>query len=162
MTAGQQQFLKLVNELATSLSSSHLTTKQQTSEDRIEELREAFRNALQGPWNYADTNHALGWDPTTEGLYALSDTSPSKAGPRSVRAGIWLAFEALPLFPAVPQHRKLCTTGFDLRDDMFTWPIWEPPISIDTLRVWLGSPELVHEHPDMATLRLRGIQAVLR
>lgn len=106
MTAGQQRFLKSARDIADSLDPRQLASKRQTSDDRRNELRETYHAALTGPWLYQDAFHSLGWDPTTEGLYALSDSSPSEAGARSVRAAVWLAFESLPLFPSVPIGRR--------------------------------------------------------
>jgi len=106
MTAGQQRFLKSVREVANSLDPQQRASKRQSPEDRLAELREAYAIALHGPWTYKDSNHSLGWDPATEGLYALSDVSPSKSGPSSIRAAVWLAFESLPLFPSVPGGKR--------------------------------------------------------
>ncbi len=161
MTAGQQRFLKSVKEVADSLDPRGRSAKRQTAQDRRTELRQAYETALSGPWTYRDTQHSLGWDPTTEGLHALSDISPSEARPKSVRAAVWLAFESLPLFPAVPSRKRLHTTGFDANGSRLTWPLWEPAISVDTLRVLLGSLELCAEPPATRELDLRGVRVVL-
>lgn len=162
MTAGQQRFLSSVGEIANSLDPQQRAGKRQSEHERLGELRGAYTIALQGPWTYADSNHSLGWDPATEGLYALSDVSPSESGPRSVRAAVWLAFESLPLFPSVPVGNRLRTTSFDIKSTSFKWPIWTQPMTIETLTVILGSNELQQEPPDTQVLRVRGIQAIMR
>lgn len=162
MTAGQQRFLKASVELSKSLDPSERRTARQTQDQRLEELNSVWRETLDGPWTYSDDIHSLGWDPTTEGLYALSDRSPSAAGPRSVRGAVWLAFESLPLFPSLPVRKKLHTTGFDSDSQQFTWPIWQPPISLDALRMWLAAPELTEPEPGMRQLQRRGICALFR
>jgi hypothetical protein len=162
MTAGQQRFLKLCAVLSNSLDPTEKRTSRQTNEQRLEELNAAWRETLNGPWTYSDDTHSLGWDPTTEGLYALSDRSPSASGARSVRGAVWLAFESLPLFPSVPVRKKLQTTGFDVDAKHFTWPVWRPSISLHTLHTWLAAPELVEPKPDMPRLKRRGFSALFR
>jgi len=168
MTAGQQRFLKTVKELAASLDPEQRATRRQTETDRVTELRSAYETALLGPWTYEDSQHSLGWDPATEGLHALSDKSPSAAGPSSVRAAVWLAFESLPLFPAVPNGKRLHTTGFDANGLHFYWPIWEAAISWETLSALVSSPEL-YDSPKTAestqkwrkSLSLRGVRVLM-
>ncbi|MEX1027986.1 MAG: hypothetical protein WD049_08275 [Candidatus Paceibacterota bacterium] len=162
MTAGQQRFLKSAKDIADSLDPNQLASKRQKKEARMQELGEAYRVALNGPWPYQDDYHSLGWDPATEGLYALSDSSPSDAGARSVRAAVWLAFESLPLFPSVPIANRLHTTGFDRSGRAFSWPIWEPPIGLETLRIMLGSTEFDDSAKNVSILQARGICTVMR
>ena len=162
MTAGQQRFLKSALELSVSLDPQRRSSKRQTEEQRHAELVETWREAICGTWKYSDSHHSLGWDPTTEGLYALSDRSPSAAGASSVRTAVWLAFESLPLFPCVPGERKLLTTGFDQHDESFLWPVWESPITLDSVRALIGSPEITASKLNMAALRRRGIAALFR
>lgn len=162
MTAGQQRFLKSAKDIADSLDPNQLASKRQKSNARRKELRETYHSALVGPWMYQDSFHSLGWDPATEGLYALSASSPSESGARSVRAAVWLAFESLPLFPSVPVGSRLHTTGFDRSGMALSWPIWEPPISLDTLRILLGSAELQDSAENIVALRARGVRAILR
>lgn len=162
MTAGQQRFLKVVKEIANSLDPTGRATKRQSESDRRQELQAAFCTALVGPWTYKDSSHSLGWDPSTEGLHALSDRSPSDAGPTSVRAAVWLAFESLPLFPAVPESRVLHTTGFNKSGSQLSWPIWQSPISIETLRCLVSLPELHERQIDTKQLAQRGVSVVMR
>lgn len=57
---------------------------------------------------------------------------------------VWLAFQALPLFPVVPPGRRAMTTGSTSRgkSEQFTWPVWSVRLSIDEVRVLLGPPDL--------------------
>ncbi len=157
MTAGQQKFIKSVRELAKSLDPACLRTARQTQEARQRECEAAFSEALFGPWCYRDSEHSLGWDPSTEALHALSAVAPTTAGPSSVRAAVWLAFESLPLFPCFAENGQLLTTGFDDRNEWFSWPIWHEPISLCALRSLIVAPL-----NDTFELTARGIVAVYR
>jgi hypothetical protein len=104
---------------------------------------DAIREALIGPWQYQDGEHALGWDPQTQRLHALRHKVPaSDTANRSVRAAVFLASQALPLFPCFAVNARLRTTGFHRQDgeDWFSWPIWRQPISLNTLRSLLALP----------------------
>lgn len=140
MTAGQQRFLRSIRQLAESIDPTKRRTRKQTTEMRVDQCKAAFAEALFGPWRYQDSEHALGWDPTTEALYALSAIAPTAAGPSSVRAAVWLAVESLPLFACLPTKNKLLTTGFDDAGKEFRWPIWTTPISLDNLKTLLEMP----------------------
>jgi hypothetical protein len=146
MTSGQQSFLSIALELVESFR-----------KDSAEKLNEA----LFGPWLYRDKQHALGWDPAAERMYALRHKAPTSEPAKSVSAAIRLALEALPLFPVFPsQSGRLNTTGFvrHNRENVFQWPIWETSIGIDTLRTLLTTSEL----EDSETLTHRGIAAIYR
>jgi hypothetical protein len=152
MTSGQMRFLKSVLALAEGLQ---------------EDSTDAFKEAIFGPWTYQDTEHSLGWDPNTERMAALRHISPSKDKKfRSVRAAVWLAAESLPLFPTVPVETirglRLETTGFKRqnRDYVFRWPVWEPPITVDTLKCLLASRFLHNDPVDRIDLARRGVVAV--
>jgi hypothetical protein len=141
LTSGSQHFLKSICVLA----GSPLT-------------REAVEEALIGPWKYRDTHHALGWDPLTQRLHALRGKLPEKdKEKRSVRAAVFLASQALPLFRCFAVGRGLRTTGFHHveGDDWFAWPVWSEPIALDTLRSLLSQPI-------GAELQQRGVSVVYR
>jgi hypothetical protein len=74
---------------------------------------EAFAEALWGPWRYRDRGHTLGWDPDGERQHAYEAHAPDKSPPVRVRAAVWLAFEALPLFPTAAVAGRLHVGGFD-------------------------------------------------
>ncbi|MBI4612489.1 MAG: hypothetical protein HY720_02660 [Planctomycetes bacterium] len=120
--------------------------------------RAAVEEAMMGPWKYQDDHHSLGWDPQAQRLHALRGKIPEKdKASRSVRAAVFLASQALPLFPCFAVRRRLRTTGFHRHDedDWFAWPIWREPISLDTLRSLLA-------HPFHSDLRERGVEVVYR
>jgi hypothetical protein len=163
MTSGQQKFLKEVGHLAQRLATGiQLGRHRKSTED-------LFREALLGPWLYQDPQHSLGWDPTAERLHALRAQSPTKEASAGVAAAVWLAFEALPLFPCFLSEMVLATTGFvthgtNWRDSVthLTWPLWTCPAPVDTLRSLLSLPDLAAEKPHLHELRQRGIVAVFR
>jgi hypothetical protein len=84
----------------------------------------------------------LGFDPNTEAIYALAASAPGDEKPVSTRAAVWLAIEALPLFPVVPVKGRLHTRGFDLKGTTFRWPIWNGELAVDALRAALGLSDL--------------------
>ena len=75
-----------------------------------------------------------------------------------------LAVEALPLLPTAPVGRRLDTTGFSRRDGriFFSWPIWTPPIDLDTLKSLLALSMLQDREPKHAQLEKMGVVEVYR
>jgi hypothetical protein len=150
LTSGNQGFLERVLVLAGK------PAKSKGKPDHLSE--DAVREALLGPWLYRDEHHALGWDPETQRLHALRHKLPEKDKEnRSVRAAVFLATQALPLFPCFAIGRSLYTTGFhhDDGEDWFSWPIWRAPLSLDTLRSLLA-------YRFTADLQRRGVELVYR
>jgi hypothetical protein len=163
MTSGRQEFLKEARTLAARLAKGIKIGRRNKSP------QEMAREALFGPWKYEDPQHSLGLDPATERLHALRARSPTKDTNEGVTAAVWLAFEALPLFPCFLSRGALATTGFHThgrtrrdRTTWLTWPVWESPVSLDTLRSLLSLPELAVEEPPLRQLRARGVCAVFR
>ncbi len=163
MTSGQQEFPGEARMLAERLSKGISIGRRKKSP------AEMFREALFGPWKYEDPQHSLGWDPSTERLHALRAESPTKEGSEGIAAAIWLAFEALPLFPCFRSEGRLTTTGFPTfasrgrwRTAYFTWPIWTHPAPLCTVRSLLSLGELWQERPPARELRARGVEAVFR
>ncbi len=118
--------------------------------------------ALFGPWRQQDDVFAMGWNCEAERLHAHEALAPTKLKHGSVIGAIWLAYESLPLFPTASVAGKLATTAFDAQGGAFTWPIWETPLELMTVRSLLGLAELTMARPPLASLRLRGIRAVYR
>jgi hypothetical protein len=150
MTSGQQQFLALV----AALTQDFRHNAQRTSE--------AFAEALWGPWRYRDRGHALGWDPETERRHAYEAQSPTKTPAFSVRAAVWLGFEALPLFPTATVAGCLHVGGFDGDCQYLSWPIWEAPLAFSTVRSLLSLADLTRLHPPIERLHAMGIRCVYR
>jgi len=163
MTSGQQKFLKMAKTLAGRLAKGIKLDR------RKKEPEEMFREALFGPWLYQDSQHSMGWDPSTERLHALRAKRPSDDESEGVTAAVWLAFEALPLFPCFLCDGVLVTTGFHTRGltrrertTSLTWPVWSSFVSLDTLRSLLSLPELAEEELPVRELRARGVEEVFR
>lgn len=150
LTSGNQRLLKSIRAVAGERESGD-GNNQLLSE-------EAVREALFGPWQYRDDHHALGWDPSTQRLHALRHKLPEQDKTnRSVRAAVFLASQALPLFPCFAVGRKLRTTAFHRYEDhdWFAWPIWRDPISLETLQSLLVQAFT-------ADLKHRGVEIVYR
>lgn len=167
LTSGNQSLLKSVRDLAAILANaaSLPTSPTKKQQDAHDAAHASFREALINRWLYKDDDHSLGWDPTAQRLHALRNMVPEQdKSNRSVRAAVFLASQALPLFPVFCSQGRPRTTGFARaplghdaasrqrpraagpshtadRDDYFTWPVWgDRPISLDTLRTLLAQP----------------------
>jgi hypothetical protein len=91
--------------------------------------------------------------------------NPSQDASTTVRGANRLAVEGIPLFPTIGVNGRLETTGFTghkSHDTFWSWPIWEPPISLETCRSVLSLKELTADFPNPAELRARGITVVYR
>lgn len=152
---GHQYFLKTVRNIVRQTGTSHLY------------------KALFEPWRYDDPlrNLSLRWDPLEDRRHALRWRDPSKDSDRessgSMLGAYRLAVEALPLFPTLQVGRRVQTVGFtDLGggEAYFTWPIWEPPISLDVCRSLFTLKELCQasEPQIREELARRGIVEVFR
>jgi hypothetical protein len=150
LTSGNQRLLTNFRVLA---------GEPKQKEGKVQPFTEdAVREALLGPWQYRDDDHSLGWDPQTQRLHALRHKVPEQDKTnRSVRAAVFLASQALPLFPCFAVGGQIRTTGFhrDDGDDWFAWPIWRDAISLDTLRSLIA-------HPFDNDLRSRGVEVMYR
>lgn len=169
MTAGQQKFLAAIRS---TLEGMTTLPKPKGKAAPVDPAPAFVDEALYGPWRRKDDVHALGWDPSGEGLGAFTPDAPAKMPNESVRAAVWLAFEALPLFPvfAVPStwRPRLETTGFHREDgeQALVWPVWRPAITLDAVRVLLGHPDLPAAvsagRGASRALAARGVTAVCR
>jgi len=158
MTSGQMKFLKEMRAITATLASP---PKREEAP-----LAERIQTALTGQWHYADNQHSLGWDPTNEPIHALGAYDPSGAGKQtSVRELVYLAAEALSLFPVFARFGRLRTTGFhpdENRQSWFHWPIWEPELSLRSVRSLLQLSDLARPSENELQLRTRGIRSVYR
>jgi hypothetical protein len=136
------------------------TARALAKEARAEHLREA----LFGPWRYADKSQSFRWDPDDAKEYALRWRDPSVGGVSSVWGANRLAFEALPLFPTVPRGRRLRTTGFATRNRAheFTWPVWAQWAGLDTVRSLVSLRAIQEATPDRQDLAAMGVADVFR
>jgi hypothetical protein len=146
-TAGQQNFLEMVDQLAEGVKREH-----------VEE-------ALSGPWRYESELPVLRWDVSGERLYALLASDPAGEKAQGVPGADWLAFQALPLFPCFPEATlggtaRVLTTAFEGhgKDFVFRWPLWTVPATLSTVRSLLAGA--THEL-SAEERRARGIAIVL-
>jgi hypothetical protein len=147
--AGHQYFLKTMRDLV------DLTTDEQ------------IRNALFEPWMPNDKRLGMRWDACENRPNALRWRDPSKETVLTVRGANRVAIEALPLFPVVGDNRNVNTTGFTFpprRNPRFSFPIWDSPITLDTVRSLLAYELIQQEVLSGPRLHLSGlgIQVVYR
>ncbi len=116
-TAGQQPFLKMVDELRRGIGTADL------------------RSALLGPWTGLSTLPSLSWDATVARQYALRAGNPSKEKRGSVPAANWLGVVGLSFFPVMVLRRRLVTTRVvgGWKDAVLSWPLWSPAASSRTV-----------------------------
>ena len=128
---------------------------------------EHFHKALFNTWDYSDVKLGLRWDPEEDRRYALRWGNPSDTNKNPIMT-MWganrLAVEALALLPAVPDRRRLETTGFVQRERamLFTWPIWECAVSREVARSLLALGEIQESDPGRTELRAMGVAEVYR
>jgi hypothetical protein len=129
---------------------------------------EKIRAALFEPWKYQDEKLSMRWDPIDDRRYALMDRDPTASDNKSQT--VWmanlLAYRSLALYPTAAISRRtgiiaLGTTGW-IESDSFTWPIWNQPAAIDSIRSVLQLSELTRTEPDTLILFERGIVAAFR
>jgi hypothetical protein len=108
---------------------------------KMRPTREQFREALFGPWLYADRANPLGLDPETVRSGAFTSDDPRVLETVSVLGATWLALQAIPLFP-----------------EQLIWACWEAPLSAPAARLLFASGILETESAEW--LSSRGIYAV--
>jgi hypothetical protein len=150
MTSGRQQFLALVAAIAQEVGQN------------VQGAEESFREVLWGPWRYHDRGHTLGWDPDGERQHAYEAQSPTKTQAVRVKAAVWLAFEALPLFPTVAVAGRLHVGGFDRAHQWLSWPLWDAPLALPTVRSLLSLADLTRPSPPIERLHAMGVRCVYR
>lgn len=147
-TAGQQEFLTMVEELR------HGKARVPgVGPDDLEE-------ALFGPWRYERPLPVLLWDNTSARDYALRASDPSDDKKTGVPGADWLAFRGLPFIRVAPVRDRIETTGCSggWKTGTFRWPIWTFPLRRNVIRSLLSSPELSLLQP--AAMQARGIAVV--
>jgi len=116
--AGQQQFLRMIQELVTGTTSGDL------------------REALVGPWTYSRELPVMGWDATASRDWALRASNPSKDKKTGVPGADWLAVRGLACLPVAPNGSRLHTTGCvgGWKSGSFRWGLWTVPLGLDMAR----------------------------
>jgi hypothetical protein len=145
-TAGQQQFLNMVRDLA-----AHVD-------------RERLHEALCGPWRYDSELPSLSWDSRGERVYAVRATNPSKDKRLGVPGADWLAFLGLVFYPVTrTANGALRTTACDAswKSSAFRWPLWSVPITRNVARSLVADETLIsqrrREKVRAEDLRARGV-----
>ena len=144
---GHQHFLKTMRDLS-----------ERTTADSI-------ARCLFAPWTRGDEHLSLRWDPEEDRRYALRWRAPTREVALTEWGANRLAFEAIPLLPVAPVGTRLATTGFRgtrATDTYFTWPIWDAPVGLDTLRSVLSMADLQEDAPNRGRLAAMGIREVFR
>ncbi|MGA7121349.1 MAG: hypothetical protein WBY94_14690, partial [Polyangiaceae bacterium] len=141
-TAGQQEFLRMADELR----------KGVTHDDLAE--------ALFGPWRYARPLPVLQWDNRQSRDYALRAGDPSKEKKLGVPGADWLAFRGLSFVRVAPRGTSIETAGCrgGWKTGFFRWPIWTVPLTRSVVSSLLTSREVFEADPRV--MRLRGVQVV--
>ena len=144
--SGHQHFLGTLADLRAQVQPSHLA------------------DSLFNTWTHQDRGLSFRWDPSDAREYALRWNDPGPEGVWSQWGANWLAFEALPLFPSQPTTKYLETTGFreSKQFEDFTWPIWEAPLSCDTVKSLVGLKQLCDEDIDRGELIQMGLTEIYR
>jgi hypothetical protein len=151
--AGHQHFLGTIRQIVSDTEVFHIS------------------KTLFSLWQYDDPveKHTMRWDPADDVRYALQWQNPSGDRNRKVAGCVWganrLAIEALPLFVTAPKINSLETTAFTqnrAKGIFLTWPIWESPLSIETLRSLLSLHELQTSKPDRNKLKKIGVVEIFR
>lgn len=124
--------------------------------------------ALFQKWDYLDETLSMRWDPFEDRRYAYQANDPSREGSKTVWMANLLAYRALALFPSAPVKGQLKTTGWSRWKEakkergVFTWPIWDKPIGVDTIRSLLQHLELAKQSPSLKELKPLGVCACFR
>jgi hypothetical protein len=141
-TAGQQEFLGMVNELRKGVN------------------RDDFDEAVFGPWRYARALPVLGWDNSQARDYALRASDPSKEKKLGVPGADWLAVRGLTFVRVAPVGDRITTTGCrgKWKTGFFRWPMWTKPLARTVISSLLTSPEIFDANPRV--LGPRGVPIV--
>lgn len=137
-TAGQQNFLEMIQALRSGIERSH-----------IEE-------GLFGPWRNPVRLPAMGWDVGNSREYALRATNPS-TDPKACQPAVeWLGVRGLRFFPCFAIRGQTVTTAVrgSWKRGRFLWPVWSGWLDRDTVAS-LVAQDLKGLHP--AERRARGI-----
>jgi CRISPR-associated endonuclease/helicase Cas3 len=148
-TAGQQAFIRMLRELRETCTPADL------------------RHSLFSGWHYSATAVSMRWDTQDEkrqyALQAVDPTNSSGNPPLADLGANFLAVEALPLFPLVPD-RWASQPGFD-RDAEgrhWHWPIWTCPLGLDAIRSLLALPLADSEEWPASRRRALGVPTVFQ
>jgi len=174
LTGGSQQ-----NFLETALHLSGFHPKEKTRQQRITSEYH-LRSTLLEVWQFKEPMPGCRWEAQEDRHSALRHARSNKKHeaerkPETVdynglvctqRGANRLGIEAMSCFPLIPGSRRAETTGFRYNKEegrhQFTWPVWECPLTLDSVRVLVAHPELTEERPSHQKLLPLGISGVFR
>jgi CRISPR-associated endonuclease/helicase Cas3 len=147
-TAGPQAFVGMLRELKEGCTAPDL------------------QRSLFTGWRYSTAAVSMRWDTQDEKRqYALQSSDPTKSNnpPIADRGANFLAVEALPLFPLVP-NRGAGQAGFEGKGNgrCWSWPIWTYPVGLDIVRSLLTVPLTDSAEWPGARRREIGVSAVFQ
>jgi hypothetical protein len=174
LTGGsQQEFLK------TALDLSGFSSK---PKDRLERTttEEHLHSTLLDIWQYREPMPGCRWEAQEDRHSALRHARSNKEHKAeegietmgytgsvcTQRGANRLGIEAMACFPLMPGSRRAETTGFrydkEQRRHQFTWPVWECPLTLESVRVLVAHPELTQGKPTHQKLLPLGVSNVFR
>jgi hypothetical protein len=146
-TAGQQQFLNMVRDLALNVDRARLS------------------EAVEGPWRYDSPLPSLSWDSRGDRVYAVRATNTSKDKRLGVPGADWLAFRGLAFYPVMRTDRgTLRTTACnrEWKSSAFRWPLWHASATRNVVRSLVADSTLIAPGAKVrpAELAARGISSL--
>ena len=174
LTGGsQQKFL----ETALHLSGFHPREK-----DKLRRMTtlDHLRSTLLEIWQFKEPMPGCRWDAQEDRHSALRHARSNKKheAERESKAEEYngrictqrganrLGIEAMACFPVIPGSRRAETTGFRYdkveRRHQFTWPIWQRPLTLESVSVLVAHPEIFGEKPSHQKLLPLGVNDVFR
>jgi len=111
---------------------------------------ECLMEALFHPWHRNDPTDSFRWDPKEDVRYALMAGDPTDSAYKggTQHGANRLAAIGLAALTVVPERRfgrvrpNVIGGAFDRHGFSFSWPIWEEPASLATIRALLAHPDL--------------------
>lgn len=121
-------------------------------------------------WTNPDFKPGMRWEAAEDRHHALRHLEPDKSKItnliRTQRGANRLGIEAMACFPVIPGSRRAETTGFrydkEVRRHQFTWPIWDCPLTLESVRVLVAHSELAEGKPSHRKLLSLGVSSVFR
>lgn len=170
LTGGSQQ-----NFLETALHLSGFHEKPKDRDARITTKNHLTATLLE-PWKYEESMPGCRWDAQEDRHYALRHRDPTQTHKgegqgdsdgkvRTQRGANRLGIEALSVFPLMPNTKRAETPGFSYTREtghVFSWPIWNYPLTLAPVRVLMSHPRLTMKEPNLTTLSPLGVIALFR
>ncbi len=157
--SGKQWFLATARQLMTRKD----PTKQEPSPPPCV-TESNLKDCLFNRWTYSNDGLSMRWDPAEDIRYALRLDNPGPVGAYTIWMANLLAYHALAFFPCAPNGGRMMATGWanEGETERFTWPLWNNPLSVHTLRSLLSHPAFGAGSPSAYRheLRARGVAAI--